>query len=274
MGVGAALALAALGALTGLLGTVLGIGGGVFLVPVLVLWLGSDMSHAAATGLIAVIATSNAAAAANVERGTANIRLGMVMETATVAGALAGGWLAAILPARAVVGLFGVLLLAVSALLWRRPDSDDATAAADAAGPLDGAYLDAAEGREVRYAVKNLPAGLGASLAAGSLSGLLGVGGGVLKVPALHLFCGVPMKAAAATSNYTIGVTAAAGAAVYLARGAVDAPTAAAVALGVLAGSRGGAFVNSRVSGAALRRLFSALTLVLAASMLRRALGG
>lgn len=274
MGPGQAALLAGLGALTGLLGTILGVGGGVFLVPVLVLYFGVDMAHAAAAGLIAVIATSNAAAAANVERGIANVRLGMVMETATVSGALAGSVLAVLLPAKAVVGLFGTVLLGVSLLLWRPENSSDDAAAAGPAGPFDGAYHDAAEGRDVRYSVRNIPAGLGASLAAGSLSGLLGVGGGILKVPALHLFCGLPMKAAAATSNYTIGVTAAAGAAVYLARGSVNAPMAAAVALGVLAGSFAGAYANKRLKSGAVRRMFSMLTLILAVQMLRRALHG
>ncbi|MBI3299607.1 MAG: sulfite exporter TauE/SafE family protein [Elusimicrobia bacterium] len=267
-------ALAVLGALTGLLGTILGVGGGVFLVPVLVLWCGVDMAHAAATGLIAVIATSNAAAADNVEKGVANVRLGMVMETATVSGALGGGWLAAVLPTRAVIGLFGALLLGVSLLLWRRRPEEDGAAPGGPTGPFDGSYVDAAEGRTVTYTARNIPGGLGASLAAGSLSGLLGVGGGILKVPAFHIICGLPMKAAAATSNYTIGVTAAAGAAVYLARGAVDAPVAAAVALGVLAGSKAGAYANQRLGSDSVRRLFAALTLVLAVQMLRKAAHG
>lgn len=267
--------LAAAGVATGLIGTVLGVGGGVFLVPALVLWMGVDMGGAAAAGLVAVIATSSAAGSVNVRRGTANMRLGLVLETATVGGALCGGVAAAHLPDRAVVGLFGLLLAAVTVLLWRTDSGSEAPPEADAPiGALGGDYHEESTGRRVRYPFRRLPAALGVSFFAGNLSSLLGVGGGIVKVPVLHLFCGMPVKAAAATSNFMIGVTAAAGALVYFGRGAIDLPLSGAVALGVLAGTAAGSHVNRRIGDAAVRRAFALLTAFLALQMLRRAFHG
>ena len=270
-----ALLLAGFGAFAGLTGTLLGVGGGVFLIPALVLWGGVDLAHAVAAGLVAVIATSSAAGSVNVERGTANMRLGMVLETTTVLGALTGGFSAALIPARWLIGLFAVLLAAVTVLLWRgRGTGTDGQDAGPADGVLGASYHDAAAGREVAYSVVRLPAGLAASFIAGNLSGLLGIGGGVIKVPVLHLYCGMPMKAAAATSNFMIGVTAAAGAVVYLARGAFEPALTAAVVLGVLAGSAAGSAVNRRVGDAHIRRVFALLTAFLAVQMTLKARHG
>ncbi len=266
------LPLLAAGAATGLIGSILGIGGGIFLVPALVLWFDVPIAHAAGAGLVAVIATSTAASASNVKKGTANMPLGLVLETTTVLGAITGGLLAAHSPERAVIFVFGILLAVISLLLWRDPAKDSAKTA-PARGVLGGEYYDPAERRTVRYGVRRMPTALSAGFFAGNLSGLLGVGGGVLKVPVLHLWCGVPMKAAAATSNFMIGVTAAAGAIVYFGHGRLDAPLSATVALGVLAGSTIGARTAGRLRDQWLRRGFSALTLFLALQMLRRALG-
>lgn len=270
------LALFAAGIFTGALGALLGLGGGVFLVPALVLWFGADISHAAGAGLVAVIATSCAGAAVNVDKGIANMRLGLVLELSTVLGALCGGVLAAYLPARTLIALFGALLAGIGILLWR-DGQDEAENGGDAAaepGPLGGSYYDPAAGRVVSYAFRRLSAALGAGFAAGNLSGLLGVGGGVLKVPVMHLYCGMPMKAAAATSNFTIGVTAAAGAIVYFARGALDPLLSAVVALGVLLGSQGGLHLSARLRDRSVRRAFALVAALLAFGMLRRALGG
>lgn len=267
--------LAASGALAGILGAILGIGGGVFLVPALVLAFGLPMKAAVATGLVAVIATSSAVASVNVERGVANMRLGMVLELATVAGALLGASLAGIIDARLLTGLFGLMLGAVSVILWRgRAPESPALAAEAASGPLDGEYFDPAIGRAVSYGVRRLPVGLGVSLGAGALSGLLGIGGGVFKVPALHLFCGVPMKAAAATSNFMIGVTASASAFLYYGRGEVLPAETSVVVLGVLAGSALGSHAGARLKDHSVRRAFALLLLVLSAQMLRQAFHG
>lgn len=266
------------GVATGLIGAVLGTGGGVFLIPVLVVGLGLPIHHAVATSIVTVIATSSAAASANVERGTANMRLGMTLEVATCLGAIAGGLTAAVVAPRALEALFAVVLLPTAALMWRRakPEPPDVTAEPTAINPgaLGGTYRDAATGRREVYRVRRLWAGLGVSFVAGNLSGLLGIGGGVFKVPALHLLCGVPIKAAAATSNFMIGVTAAASAFLYYGRGEVRPGATAAAAVGVLAGSAAGSALSSRVRGGVVRKLFALLLALVAMQMLYRAAGG
>ena len=268
--------LLAAGAASGMIGALLGLGGGIFLVPALVLGFGVPMHQAVAASLVAVIATSSAAGARNAEAGVANVRLGMTLETATVLGALAGALLAHRLPDRVLLGLFALVQFAVSVVLWRRRStSAGANAFAPALGGLlDGSYYDPAQGRTIHYSVRNMPTAMSTSLGAGLLSALLGVGGGILKVPVLHLFCGVPMKAATATSNFMIGVTAAASAVVYLREGYVPALISATVALGVVAGSQGGLALSRRMSESGVRRVFAAVTLVMACAMLRRVLAG
>jgi uncharacterized membrane protein YfcA len=282
------------GALTGLLGAILGTGGGVLLVPALVLGLGVPMHYVVATSIVSVIATSSAVASTNVERGTANMRLGMTLEVATALGAIVGGLAAGWLSARTLEGLFALVLLPTAVLMWRgRTEHGEAAEAGDevdaaplterdvpveqpdgSPGVLGGCYYDETEGRVVSYRVRRHWAGLGISFLAGNLSGLLGIGGGVFKVPALHLLCGVPIRAAAATSNFMIGVTAAASAFLYYGRGEVRPALTAAVVLGVLAGSAAGSALNRRVRGGAVRRLFALLLVAVAAQMLYRALSG
>lgn len=265
-----ALALAAAGCAAGAAGALLGLGGGFLLVPVLILAFGMAVRPAVAAGLVATIATSSAAGSVNVERGTVNLRLGIALEAATVAGAWLGGAAARLAPERLLLGLFSALLAAITALLLRGPGADGAPSAA---GSFKARYRDPAEGREVAYGVRRLPAAFSASLGAGALSSLLGVGGGVLKVPVLHLFCGMPMKAAAATSNFMVGATAASGAVVYLLGGEVEPRATAWLALGALAGSFAGAAWLPRTRERGLRRGFAALTAALCLQMARRALG-
>jgi len=220
-----------------------------------------------------VIATSTAAASVNVVKGTANIRLGLVLETATVVGALTGGFAAAYILPQILIGVFGLLLLIISVLLWRDKLKDKSKSAARA-GSLGGEYYDEAAKKTVVYTPQRLPAGLAAGFTAGNLSGLLGVGGGVLKVPILHLYCGIPMKAAAATSNFMIGITAATSAIIYFNRGDIDPFLSSVVALGVLSGSLLGAKFGGKIKDRNLRKAFALLTLFLGAQMLRRSLGG
>jgi uncharacterized membrane protein YfcA len=263
---------------TGLIGVILGIGGGVFLIPVLVIGLGVPVHFAVATSIVTVIATSSSAASVNVQRGTANMRLGMALEVATALGAIAGGLTAAWLAPRTLEGVFAAFLLPTAALMWRRGEADSGDAgdqaepAADP-GTLGGRYVERA-GVAVVYRVRRLWAGLGVSFLAGNLSGLLGIGGGVFKVPALHLLCGVPIRAAAATSNFMIGVTAAASAFLYYGRGEVRPEMTAAAVLGVLVGSAVGSALSHRVHARSLRKWFAVLLAVVAVQMLRRALVG
>ncbi len=270
------LAFASLGCAAGFLGAVLGIGGGVFLIPAMVLWLDVPVTQAVAAGLVTVVATSNAAASVNVERGVANMRLGMVLELATVAGALLGACLAHRVAPGLVIGLFAALIAVMAVKLWQgNPPGPEASAEAGAApGALDAEYFDPALGRRVAYRVRRLGWGMAVSLAAGALSGLLGVGGGVFKVPALHLLCAVPMKAAAATSNFMIGVTAASSAFIYIGRGAVPPDLTSACVLGVFAGSAAGVRLSQRLADRTMRRGFAVLLVYLSIHMALRAARG
>lgn len=285
-----ALLLVGAGAVTGLLGAVLGTGGGVFLIPILVMGMGLKMHEAVATSIVSVIATSSAVASTNVERGIANMRLGMTLEIATSLGAIAGGLTAAILAPRTLEAIFALVLVPTAILMWRgrteKPPLTDLPGAKPTAAPddrrpstlspaagLGATYTDPAGG-DVTYTVERLPAGLAVSFVAGNLSGLLGIGGGVFKVPALHLLCGVPIKAAAATSNFMIGVTAVASAFLYYGRGEVVPGVTAAAVLGVLAGSALGSFVNRFVGGRAVSKLFAALLAAVAVQMFYRSFRG
>jgi uncharacterized membrane protein YfcA len=266
------------GAGTGVLGALLGTGGGVLLVPFLVLALGVPMHYAIATSIVSVIATSSAVASSNVERGTANMRLGMTLEVATALGALTGAFTAGLVSPRTLEGLFAAVLLPVALLMWIGRASDGAddtpTPAPTDPGLLGGRYVDETDGYEVVYRVKRVPAGLGISFLAGNLSGLLGIGGGIFKVPALALLCGVPIRAAAATSNFMIGVTAAASAFLYHGRGEIRPALTATAVLGVLIGSVLGARLNRRVKAGALKRLFAVLLLAVAVQMFYRVASG
>ena len=282
------LAIALAGGLAGAVGAALGVGGGVFLIPILVLGFGVPMHYAVATSIVSVIATSSAAAGSNVERRTANMRLGMTLEIATSLGAIVGGLSAGWLSAEVLETLFGLLLVPTAVLMWLgRTEQENNHFSTEGDGPvladtkiepvpddewsLGGCYYDEAERQMVCYRVQRMGAALGISGLAGCVSGLLGVGGGIFKVPALHLLCGVPIKAAAATSNFMIGVTAAASAFLYYGRGEVRPALTAATVLGVLVGSSLGSHVSRRARAGHVLRLFAALLLLTAGEMLYRA---
>ncbi|MBI5245036.1 MAG: sulfite exporter TauE/SafE family protein [Elusimicrobia bacterium] len=264
------------GAAAGVFGTLLGLGGGVFLIPLLVLVFHIPMHSAVGASLIAVIASSSAGASKTIALGFVNMRLGMSLETMTVMGALCGAWLAPHLPARLLIALFAAILFVLSGLLWRGGRSGGNADGASGAkgGVLDGEYFDPASGKTVSYSVERLPAAIGASLAAGIASGLFGIGGGVVKVPALRLLSRVPMKAAAATSTFMLGVTAASSAVLYLGRGDVPLAVAGTVALGVLFGSEAGLRLSRKLSDLTVARIFAVVMLGIAVQMMRRALAG
>lgn len=284
------------GTATGVLGAILGIGGGVLVIPILVIGLGLPMHEAVGTSIISVIATSTAVASTNVERGTANMRLGMTLEISTALGAISGGLTAHLLSSRALEGLFSIVLVPTAILMWRgrteaasqaqRPDDaalpQPVSSSPGASGSerqqtlgrLGAQYFDPVLRQTVAYRVVKLPLGLLVSFVAGNLSGLLGIGGGVFKVPALHLLCRVPVKAAAATSNFMIGVTAVASAFLYYGRGEVRPGLTAAVVTGVLAGSAVGSVVNQYLGGRAIQRLFAVVLIAVAVQMLYRAITG
>jgi uncharacterized membrane protein YfcA len=250
------LVLVVLGLVAGSFGAVVGLGGGVIIVPVLTLLFDMPMQTAVGTSLICIIATSSAAAAVYVQRELANIRLGMVLELGTVVGAISGAVAAARLGQAPLQILFAAFLLYATVLLWRRP-----------------APPDLATGSVPDYEVRRYPLGIGVSYVAGTVSGLLGIGGGPIKVPLMYLAMGVPLKAATATSNFMIGVTAAASAFLYYHRGHVIPALTAPLALGVFVGSLTGARLLPRLRSRWVQGLLMVVLVVLAVQMLRRGLG-
>lgn len=264
------LSILLIGLFSGFFGAMIGSGGGVFLIPLLTLLLGLPITEAIGASIIAVIATSTASAIAYVGDQLTNIRLGMTLELSTTIGAVLGGITAAFLSKNVLAGLFAAAMVPTILSLWRKKEEEPNAVVAGGDGPkslLDATYYDPKLGRTVSYRVKRLPLGLAVSFIAGNISGLLGIGGGAIKVPAMTLGMGVPMKAAAATSNFMIGVTAVASAYIYYARGDVHpliaVPTAIGVTLGALAGSRVGPRLRSRQ----LTRLFAGIMALMALQM-------
>ena len=268
-----ALALFLMGSVAGVLGALLGLGGGVFLVPFFVLVLHMPMHMAVGISLTTVIATSSVVSAGTAGRHLMNMRLGMTLEVATTAGALAGGIVATTLSARTLQGLFGIVTVATAVVMLTRLERRNVRPIDGSThlGRLGGRFYEAESGGEVVYSVRRLPLGLAASFVAGSVSSLLGVGGGIIKVPALNAWCGVPLRAAAATSAFMIGVTATVGAFIYFWHGQVVPSIAAAAVLGVLAGSRAGFAIGARARAKWLKLLMAGVLFVVSGLMFMRA---
>jgi len=255
--------------LAGLLGSLVGVGGGIVVVPALTLLMGVGIQKAIAASIISVIATSSGAAATYVKERVANMRLGMLLEIATVIGALSGALLAEVVSARSLFLIFAIVL-GYTAVSMLRPKGYGVSAKPDALADrlnLHGSFFDRSLGREVAYRVSRTKLGLAVSYVAGVASGLLGIGGGILKVPVMNLAMGIPIKACTATSNFMIGVTAAASAAVYFMRGEVLPFVAAPVAVGVLLGARTGARLLGGMKNSTIRMIFIAVLAVSALKM-------
>jgi uncharacterized protein len=261
------------GAIAGSLGALLGIGGGIFLVPFLNLGLNFPLQAAAAISLTTVIATSSSVSAGRTGKQLINMRLGMVLEVATAAGSLLGGVTAQFLPQSMLQLLFGIMSAIVAVIMLGRlgrrnvlldPSIDP--------GTLGGRFYDAESGGTVTYRVKRLPVALAASFVAGNVSSLLGVGGGVIKVPILNSWCGIPMRAAAATSAFMIGVTATTGAVIYYGHGQLIPVLAAAAVLGVQLGSSAGMHFGARASAKWLKMMMAGVLIVVSVLMFVRAL--
>lgn len=262
----------ALGALGGMFGALLGLGGGVFIVPALTLVYGLPFRQAAGIGLMTVMATSSVVSAQRAGDGTINLRLGIVLEIATTLGGLAGGLTAQALSQRTLRLLFGVVAIGIAIVMLRQinkrntlPEGDTET------GWLGGYFHSPEHGRTIPYRVKRLPVGLFMSFLAGNVSGLLGIGGGILKVPALNAWCGVPLRVAATTSSLMIGVTAAASAPLYYTAGEIPANYAAASVLGVMVGTRAGFWIAQRAKARSLKVLLGLVLVFVAVMMLVRA---
>jgi uncharacterized protein len=270
--------VAAISFLAGVLGSLLGLGGGIIVVPALTLLLGVDIRLAIGASIISVIATSSGAAAAYVRDRLANLRVAMFLELGTTSGAITGAWVAGLLHPRWLFVLFGAIL-GYSALAMLKP-RERAVARHHAETPLahrlrlQSSYFDDARDVEVRYEPTRPMLGLGLMYVAGIVSGLLGIGSGALKVPAMDLAMELPIKVSTATSNFMIGVTAAASAGLYFARGQIDPFVAAPVAIGVLAGAFVGSRILSRLSSRALRVTFVGVLVVVSLEMLVRGIRG
>jgi uncharacterized membrane protein YfcA len=255
----------------GFLGALTGLGGGVVIVPLLTLVFGVDIRYAVGASLVSVIATSSGAAATYVKEGFSNIRIGMFLEIATSAGALFGAFLAGIVSAQAIGITFGLVLL-YSAFQSLRPPEEAPCGEGERDRmatwlKLHGSFP-GRDGQAREYCVRCVPGGFGMMFGAGTLSGLLGIGSGALKVIAMDRAMRIPFKVSTTTSNFMIGVTAAASAGIYLSRGYIDPALAMPVMLGVLAGSLVGTRFLVAARTRSLRFVFAGVILILAVEML------
>jgi uncharacterized membrane protein YfcA len=260
------------GMVAGVLGALLGLGGGIFLVPFLNLGLNFPITTAAAISLTTVIATSSTVSAGRAGKQLINMRFGMLLEVATAGGSLFGGVTAQFLAQSTLQRLFGVVAIIVALItvtrLKRRNVILDPSIEP---GVLGGRFYEEESGGTVTYRIKRLPVAIGASFVAGNVSSLLGIGGGIIKVPVLNAWCGMPMRAAAATSAFMIGVTATAGAVIYYGRGQIVPILAAAAVLGVQLGSWGGMRFGQKTSVMWLKVLMACVLGVVSALMFVRA---
>jgi len=259
----------------GFLGALTGLGGGVVIVPLLVLGFGVDIRYAIGASLVSVIATSSGAAAAYVREGYSNVRVGMFLEIATTVGALSGALIAPFVAPNGLAVVFGLVLLYSAYLSSHRRDHTDRDLASDrwaAKLRLDSTYPTA--GGLQAYRVQHVPPGFALMYGAGVLSGLLGIGSGAVKVLAMDQAMRLPFKVSTTTSNFMIGVTAAASAGIYLHRGYVDPGLALPVVLGVLLGSMQGARVLATANPSRLRLVFTWVIVALAFEMLFNGLTG
>jgi uncharacterized membrane protein YfcA len=266
------LAVIAAGAVAGCLGSLLGIGGGVFLVPFLNAGLGLQFKTAAAVSLMTVIATSSAVSAHTAGRQLINLRLGMLLEIGSTAGGLMAGILFWYISNAVLTALFAIVTACIAVLMLTRLEKRNVLEASAETGRLGGRFFEEESGREVAYRVRRLPVGMLASLLAGAISGTLGLGGGILKVPILNAWCGVPLRAAAATSALMIGVTAVSSVPIQYAHGYIDPPLAAAAVLGVLAGSRAGFWFGGRARAKWLKLLMAIILAAVSVFYFRRSL--
>src|SRR5580693_2752797 len=253
----------------GLLGSLTGLGGGVVLVPLLTIFFHVDIRYAIGASLVSVIATSSGAAAAYVREGISNIRLGMFLEVATTLGAVGGAYLAAYLSTSVIAIVFGLVLI-VSAVLSFFKRSDNLITGAGSPLTrmlkLNGSYP-GPKGQQA-YTVKNVVGGFLMMNVAGVLSGLLGIGSGALKVLAMDNIMRTPFKVSTTTSNFMIGVTAAASAGIYLKKGYIDPGLSMPVMLGVLTGAFMGSRILTRAKVPQLKKIFAAVIGLLAIEMI------
>lgn len=258
----------------GLLGSLVGLGGGIVIVPVLTLVYHVDIRLAIGASILSVIATSSGAAVTYVRERLTNLRVGMFLEIATTVGAITGAYLTTLISGNALFILFAIVLAYSAIAMYRkRKEVSPLTTSHDPIAnffKLHGAYFDKSEHKEIHYKVSGTKIGLILMYIAGIISALLGVGSGALKVPAMDIAMHMPIKASAATSDFMIGVTAAASAGAYFARGQIDPFIAAPVVIGILIGAIIGSRLLSRVTPKYIQALFVIVLIVVAVEMLQR----
>ncbi len=262
----------------GVLGSLLGLGGGIIVVPALTLLLHVDIRYAIGASIVSVIATSSGAAAAYVRERLTNLRVAMSLEIATTSGALSGAYIGGLIGGRWLYIIFGlVLAYSTFAMLRKRSDRSGQAVPTDRLADwlnLHDSFFDPAEGKNVSYRVTHVPLGLALMYIAGMVSGLLGIGSGALKVPAMDLAMRLPIKVSSATSNFMIGVTAAASAGVFFSRGDINPFIAAPVAAGVLAGATAGSLLLGRLKSDYVRGAFIVVLIWVSIEMLWKGVRG
>ncbi|MDA8334179.1 MAG: sulfite exporter TauE/SafE family protein [Peptococcaceae bacterium] len=261
----------------GVMGAILGLGGGVILVPFLTLVMGLNIHYAIGASLVSVIATSSGAAATYVRSKISNLKIGLFLSMATTVGAISGAYLAGVIPTRVLFIIFGVVLAYSALAMFRKRKTELPVGVKNCAISdylcLNDSYHDPALNREVDYGVSGALPGLGLMYVAGAASGLLGIGSGILKVPAMDLVMRLPMKVSSATSNFMIGITAAASAAVYFLRGDINPFIAAPVAIGVLTGAMMGTHFLHNFTSSGIRTFFVVILVVVSLQMLLKGAG-
>lgn len=260
---------------SGLVGALTGLGGGAVLIPALVLLFHVDIHYAMGASLIAVIATSSGAAIAFLRDGYTNIRIGMLLETGAVVGALFGAFVVTMISASSVAIVFGIVMFISAYLTWRRKEALDGHTVSHAWATylkLDGTYSVA--GSKKTYHVQRVPFALGIMTVAGALSGLLGIGSGTLKVLAMDQAMRLPYKISTTTSSFIIGITAAVSAGVYFSQGYINPVLTFPVMIGVLLGAVTGAKILVKAPSQPLRLIFSVVVLVMGLEMIYKGLAG
>jgi uncharacterized membrane protein YfcA len=272
-------ALGGTGLVAGLLGSALGVGGGFIIVPILTLALRLPIQVAIGSSLVAIVANSCTASSVYTKARLTNVKLGLLLETATIPGAIIGGLSVAFISPSILSVLFGLILLyvAYTMVVRRHLVSEDVPPADNSAAPVNtpeslssslaNSYYDQNLGKVVTYKVGRIPVGLGAGFFAGVLSSLLGIGGGIVKVPVIHLVMGLPMKAAIATSAFMIAITASVGALLYHHNGYIYPFIVAPLVIGAVIGARVGVELTQRAGGVVLRRIFGVFLFLIAVLM-------
>lgn len=258
----------------GFIGSLTGLGGGVIIVPLLTLGFGVDIRYAIGASLISVIATSSGAASAYIKEGLLNIRAGMFLEIATTLGAIAGAAIAIVAPTRVIAVIFGTVLIYSAVVSFRKRKMETETNMPHVRKPgrmvtllkVNGSY--SVSGETKQYILQNLGGGFSLMALAGMLSGLLGIGSGALKVIAMDSVMKIPFKVSTSTSNFMIGVTAAASAGVYLNRGYIDPVLSMPVMIGVLIGSLVGAKILLKTRTQSIRVIFALVVTLMGLEMI------